>query len=409
MLINVLKKTIRPILFTVGCFTIFSISSCDDEDDVNLSSSGSFVLSYAILGSTGDYAYYTVQYDSVMSGTLTAEAQGITQTGYHTFEQIENKIYCIGGLGENTLSTLEKNENDELESVSELEGFNNSINDIVETEDDKLLAVEVSNSSDVFTFHILDPETTDIEETVSVSTAKITSFSSPAFSGMVQSGDYVYVSYYISDPTTYATNYTDTARIAVFSYPELEFVKNMKDSRTGPIGGYGDGTGLFKDDEGSIYALSHSNLANGYSQNTKDGAMLKINAGDTVFDEDYYFDMENLTGGLNTAHVKYLENGILFTLINTVESSEQTAWSDSPLKGAIIDLNNKTINYIDGLPVHSGTGRTLASTSLYDDGYIYLCIPEEEDIYVYQVDINNYTAVKGALVDASFVGGFFKL
>ncbi len=398
-------------------FASLSFTSCKDDDnndDTNTSSTDTnFVLSYAVLGSTGDYSYYTVQYDDVMTGTLTAENQGVTETGYRSFKQINDKIYSIGGLGENTLTTIQKNDDGDLEEVSVLEGFNQAISDIVETDDNKLLAVEVSVSSDVITFHILNEETTDIEESTSIAVSDVKpSYTDemPYYSGMVQSGDYIYLSYYLCNPTTYATDYTDTARIAVFSYPDMEFVKNIKDTRVGPIGGYGEQHGLFKDEDDNIYALSHSNLANGFSQSTKDGGILKINAGETEFDEDYLFEIENYTDGLNTAHVKYLGNGKLFALINTEESSTQTAWSDAPLKGAIIDIDSNTVNYINGLPEHSGTGRTLDDCSVYAaDGYVYISVPGDEDISVYKIDVNNYTATQGAVVDASFVGGFFEL
>ncbi len=424
-------KTLLPVatmfLYASLCFT-----SCKDDDDDTISeedtetsdSSDStavdsdstdvnFVLSYAILGSTGDYSYYTVQYDSVMNGTLTAEDQGITETGYRSFKQINDKIYSIGGLGENTLTTIEKNDDGDLEEVSTLEGFTNAISDIIETDDNNLLAVEMSVSSDVINFYIMNEETTDIEETNSVSVSNIQpnyTDEAPYYSGMVQSGDYIFLSYYLCDASTYATDYTDTARIAVFSYPDLEYVKTITDTRVGPIGGYGEQHGLFKDKDDNIYALSHSNLANGYSQSTKDGGILKINAGETDFDEDYFFEIEDYTDGLNTAHVKYLGDGKLFALINTEESSEQTTWSDAPLKGAIINIDNNSVNYIDGLPEHTGTGRTLDDCSVYAaDGYVYMCVPGDEDISVYQIDVDNYTATEGAVVDASFVGGFFEL
>lgn len=105
----------------------------------------------------------------------------------------------------------------------------------------------------------------------------------------------------------------------------------------------------------------------------------------------------------------YLENNKVFVEMNTLERSEQSAWSDSPLKPAILDLSAKSINYIEDVPEHSGLGRKLAATSLYDGEYIYMVVPEEQNSYVYRIDPSTYSATKGAEVEANFTAGFFEL
>ncbi len=391
------------------CSSLLFTACTDDNDNDEYTGDDAYVLTMAIQGTDGTFTYYTTQFEDVMSGSLSALGQGIAQPGYYTYNQIDEQIYCMGGMGENNLVALEKNTDGELEDIGGVTSFDNSISELLKTEDGNLLAVEVANTSDKISFHLMDPETVTITKTVNTAVSSITELSAPAYSGMVQSGDYIYLSFYISDPTTYATNYTDEAQIAVFSYPELEFVKVITDSRTGPIGGFNTKSGLIKDENGDIYALSHSNPANGFSQTTKDGAILRINSGETEFDQDYFFDFEAASNGKNTAHLKYLGDGKAFSLINQDDNSEQSTWSDAPLKAAIVDLYEGTVNYIDGVPEHAGTARKLESTALYDDGSIYLCIPEDVSIYVYKVDVTNYTATKGAEVEANFVAGFFKL
>ncbi len=403
---NVGKWALCGLMF---CSSLF-FTACDDEDNNNeYNGDDAYVLTMAIQGTDGTFTYYTTQFEDVMTGSLSALGQGVAQPGYYTYNQIGERIYCMGGMGENNLVALEKNAAGALEDIGGIASFDNSISELIETEDGQLLAVEVANSSDIISFQLLDKATVSITKTINTAITDITDQVAPTYSGMVQSGNYIYLSYYISDPTTYATNYTDMARIAVFSYPELEFVKEITDTRTGPIGGFNTKSGLIKDENGDIYALSHSNPANGYSQTTKDGGILRINNGETEFDQEYFFDIETATEGKNTAHLKYLGNGKAFSLINQDDNSEQAAWSDGPLKAAIIDLYNGSVNYIDGVPEHAGTGRKLASTALYDNGSIYLCVPEDVSLNVYRVDPNNYTATKGAEVEANFVAGFFKL
>lgn len=385
----------------------FMLVSCNDDD-----SSGSsvgdhpFAVTLSILGSDATYTYYTVPFADVMSGSLSAVGNGVEQPGYYDYTQIDNTIYSLGGLGQVDVESITFKESSGKLKESGNTSFSDALSDIVKGDDNTLVAVSMSSSSSVVQFYTLDINSVTVESSKSIQVSELTSESGPSYSGMVVSGDYLYLSYYISDPSNYATPSTDTAVVAVFSYPELEFQKVIKDTRTGPIGGFNTKCGLIKDESGNVYALSNSNPANGYSQTTKSGAILKINSGETEFDEDYYFDVESVTGGLNIAHLMYLEDGMAFAEVNMEANSDQTIWSDSPLQSAVVDLANQTISYIDGVPEHSGDGRRLAA--LYDDGYVYLCIPETAGISVYQMDVENLTATQGAEVEASFVAGFFK-
>ncbi|KOH42598.1 DUF4374 domain-containing protein [Sunxiuqinia dokdonensis] len=405
-------KNIKLIaLFAVLFGGSLLLNSCGDNDNPvdEYTGDDAYVLSLAYQGTDGNFTYYSVQFEDVMSGKLSALGQGFDQLGYFTYNQIGDKIYSTGGMGTNNIIGLEKDANGNLQEIGGVSSFDNSLNDVVETEGNKLLSVEMSSTSDVVTLHIIDPETVTINSSNSTAVSNLTDLTGTSFSGMVQSGNYVFVSFYISDPATYATNHTDVAQVAVFSYPELEFVKVIEDTRTGPIGGFGTNSGLTKDESGNVYALSHSNPANGYSQFTNDAGILRINSGDTEFDENYLFDFDAVTDGKTTAHLVYLGNGKVFAEMNMQDRSEQATWSDSPLKPAVLDLQNKTINYIEDVPEHAGLGRKLAASALYDGTSIYLCVPEDVSIYVYKIDPSNYTATKGAEVEANFVAGFFKL
>jgi hypothetical protein len=403
--LNTLRQLALPIL-TLCATTVFT--SCDSEDDSPAPDAGEnpYVLSLAIQGSDQSFTYYTVPFEDVMNGTLSAVGQGIEQPGYYDFTQIDNTIYSIGGLGAVNVVGITQNEDGTLTQLGDV-SFANSLADIVRADDNTLVAVEISSASDVVKLHTIDANTVRVSSIKQHPVSDLTNLSGPSYSGMQISGDYLYLSYYISDPTSFATPSTDKAEIAVYSYPELEFIKVIEDTRTGPIGGFNTKTGLIQDEAGNVYALSHSNPANGYSQTTKEGAILRINSGETQFDQSYYFDVEEVTGGKNISHWKYLGNGKALAEINTANNADQARWSDGPLRSAIVDLNQKTVTYITGIPEHAGSGRRLAA--LYDDNFVYLSVPEASGIYVYKIDVQNHTATRGAEVQANFVAGFFKL
>ena len=402
-----LKQTGKLALLTAG-MACTGLTSCKEETTETYTGENPFIMTLSIEGSDGSFSYYTVPFEDVMEGTLSAVGQGVEQVGYFTYNQIDDAVYSMGGFGDNSITILEQNEAGELVTAAGNASFDNGINDIVKADDGKLVAIEMDNSSDQVTLHIVDKTSATPAATVKTPVADITSYEGPSYSGMVVSGNYVYVSFYISDPATYATDYTDMAQVAVFSYPSLELVKVMTDTRVGPIGGFGTHSGLIKDENGNVYALSHSNPANGYSQTTKPGGILRINNGETSFDQDYFFDIEAVTSGLNTAHLIYLGGNKVFAEINQQKNAEQARWSDGPLKPAVLDLSAKTVNYIANVPEHAGTGRKLASSAVHDNKYVYMGVEEADAIYVYKMDTENFTAVKGAKVEASFVAGFYK-
>ncbi|UII22290.1 DUF4374 domain-containing protein [Fulvivirga ligni] len=379
------------------------MTACGDDDSIE--PAGDYVLSLAIQGTEGGFTYYSVPFEDVMSGKLSATGRGIEQPGYYDFTQIDETIYSIGGLNDVNVVGIGRDANRQLTQVGDV-SFASSLSDIIKADNNTLVSVSVSSSADSITFYKFNANTVEVTETKKIAVSNLTDVAGPSYSGMVISGGHLFLSYYISDPSDYSTNYTDQAEVAVFTYPGLEFEKVITDDRVGPIGGFNVKSGLIKDENGNIYAISHSNPANGYSQSTQPAGILKINSGEPEFDEEYFFDIEEATDGYNTAHVKYLANGKAFAEINTADRTEQLVWSDNPLQSAIIDFENQTVNFITGVPEHKGDGRRLSA--LYADGFVYLSIPEDGVITVYRMDPETYASTKGATVEANFVAGFFK-
>ncbi|WP_121665875.1 DUF4374 domain-containing protein [Mesonia aquimarina] len=390
----------------IALFTIvFSMIACSSDDDSGSANQGDYALSLAIQGSTGDFTYYTVPFEDVMEGTLSAAGQGIEQPGYYEFVSYDNTIYSLGGLDNDNVVAISQNADGSLNQTGDV-SFNQQLEDLVEADNNTLVSVSMSSSSDVLTFRKFNTNSVTVAEEKTVQVSNFTDLVGPSYSGMVIRDDHLFLSYYISDPNTFDTDYTDQAEVAVFSYPELEFEKVITDNRVGPIGGFGVNSGLVEDNSGNIYALSHSNPANGFSQSTKPSGILRIDAGETEFNEDYFFDIESASGGNNTAHLKYLGNGKAFAEMNVVDRDSQERWSDGPLQSAVIDFEEQTVDLIQGVPEHRGNGRKLAALQQGDD--VYMCVPEEDGIYVYRMDTESLTATKGAKVEATFVAGFFK-
>ncbi len=401
-------------IFIATALTIGFASCSDDEDPVDETiidetPVDQFIITGGINGENYNNSYYTVPFEDLMTGSLSFIGEEMLQMGYYSYNKFDDKIFCSGGLGATSLYVIEQNEDGTLSETVSFNNFDNSIVDMTEGSDNEVVAIEMSSTSDIVRLHTISTSSLQVTKTVDTPIASLSTESVPAYSGMVVSGDYLYLSFYISDPNTWTTTSTDKAEVAVFNYPELTFVKVIEDSRVGPIGGFGTMAGLIKDESGNVYALSHSNPANGFSQYTKPAGILKINSGETEFDSEFFFDIEEVTGGYNTAHLVYLGDGKVFTEINVTDRSEQTTWSDGTLKTAIMDLDNSSIEYIDGIPEHAGVGRKLSAMSIIDDSTIYMTIPEDTGIFVYKIDTSSYTATKGAEVEVNFMAGMYKL
>lgn len=372
------------------------------------------VLSYAPAEGF-DYSYYPIQYKSLMDAEATLSAVGvgsITQVGYYEYAQLNQTIYSTGGLDYTDVSTITRNGENELNEAPFGIDFTNAIEDVVTTDDGTLIGIEMNSTSDVVVMHLIDSETNAIQKSTTTSCFNISknmdADNLPVNSGLVQSGDYVYVSYFLFDGS-FTTSFVSEAEVAVFSYPELEYITTITDDRTGPIGGWATNSGLFLDESGNIYALSHTNIANGYTQSNPTAGFLRINKNDTVFDTEYFFDLTTVGEGYTTANAMYLGGNKLFAEMNVAARSEQVAWSDGPLKSAIIDLSAETVEYFTDCPEHNGPGRDIESTALYNEGYIYNPIPTTDGIFMYRMDPTDMSTTKGAKINASFVAGTFRL
>ena len=403
-------------MLSVTAITAISVmvffSSCEDDLDAEQEiPNAPYVLSLGIT-SSGNTTYYVVSTDNLMEGTVNAVGKGIEQNGYHDYQQGGSTIFCIGGLGVTNATGIVRGEDGLLKEKGEFV-FNNKISGFCQVDDNTMVALEIPDSKesgDKFTFDTVDAKTAAIvSKNMDTPVSPTDLLDWPSITGMEYSGGNLYVTYTPMNTKTFETAYTDTCYVAVYQYPGMKFKKLMKDTRMGPGGSWNAFNGIVKDEDDNLYIMSNSSLANGYSQSTKHAGFLKINKGETDFDTDYFFDFEAATGGMKPAHIQYIGNGLVFAEVSTI--TQQTVadrWGDKNLKCCIIDLKNKKVTDVEGIPVHNGNGgRRFAC--LKEGNYVYLPVSTNDGIYIYRTDISTCSAERGARVSTSFVGGFFKL
>ena len=220
-----------------------------------------------------------------------------------------------------------------------------------------------------------------------------------------QVGNKVFAPYF-SIYNSFFTKFPDQAGIAVFSYPDMQYEKTIRDNRTSFIGRYfTDGLGVVEN--GDCYAFSSSVAADddpattavdAKMTSTKPSAITRIKAGTTEFDQSYFMNFETASNGyvitnwLNVGQNKFIAN------IEPVATKGQYVVGK---RLAIVDVVNKTVTAVTGFPeVSLISDVTTMNYSPKDGktGYIGVNFVSG-DTYVYKIDATTATATQGLKVE----------
>ncbi len=404
-------------LFILGSLALgLTITSCSDDDgpdNQNNTAERPYVFSLGVTAD-GTTTYYVLDTDNIMSGTISAAGVGIEQSGYHDYKKFNSTIFSIGGLGVTGVKGVTRDANGELQESGSFV-FDNNISEIVQVDNNTVVAIESParpTAGNMIKLYVVNISSLAITKTATIPVSNIVTQSSgadviwPIATGIGYSSGKILLSYYETNNTqSSATQWTDQGQIAVISYPALELNGILTDSRIGPIGSWATHNGILADEEDNLYIMSHSSMATSFTQATKPASFTRIAKGTSTFDS-YYFDVSNVTGGLRPTHAKYIGNGLVLAEICTNNSAAR--WSDKPLKTCIINLNNKTVTDVAGVPEHDGQGGRYYM-AVVDGSYVYTAIPTSDGIYIYKINPTAATAEKGAKVSTTFVAGFFRL
>lgn len=401
------------------------LGSCNKKETAEEPELGKYILAFrsqngVATESDGD-ADYILSTNDLMSGTISAKGNGKEQAGWCYYAKAgdtatANQTFFSFGydlskcIGYHVISNR----------LSEKGKFTFKRMDCVGKggDDNTLVAVGAPWGGGSFDCQIqlLDANTVTIKKTVthpiysSIDTKKDTLLNSWP-SGIFVDGNKLYVAFYPLNGTTWETPNTDTAYVSIYSYPELAYQKTIKDTRTGPIGYYGDQTAVLEDEKGDHYLISSTSLNAGFTQTTKPSGILRIKAGEDSFDAGYFFDVEGATGHELLA-ATYVGNGIAVGRVAVDEIADpKYLWGTfsysgiQPCKLVVLDLINKTVREVAGVPKHGGQYQT---PWLVENGKVYASINTGAEVYVYQVDPVTATGKRGAKIEGREIQAFWK-
>ncbi|WP_422359720.1 DUF4374 domain-containing protein [Reichenbachiella sp.] len=396
--------------------SIAVLASCSDDNDSAVSAQ--FVL--GIEAATGTDIVVAV--DTITSGTISPVGEGIEQPVWMSYYQIGKTLVTTGYSSDNTLTGY-RIVGEELTNLGSLV-TELGIYGVVEVDETTAIAIGVTRAGyEERVFYTIDLEDISIKSRFSTKIDERQEEGLVAWpTGVAIENDKMYVAYYLmgageeEDAPAFSTPNSNQARVAIYSYPEMEFEKIITDDRTTDIGLYSGENSLIKTDRGDLYTYSTSALASGFAPTPDNpSGFLRINSGTTTFDEDYFFNFEEKSGGYKLNNVVYAGgNKAVVRMAKEDDTNADYLWAtygpniDSKLaicEMAIVDLEAQTVTKLD-IPTHGGEW---GMANLYYDGKVYVNVSNADEAYIYEIDPATATATKGAKVDGNWTKGFAAL
>ena len=411
------KNFFRCALYTAIAITTIGCSSDDDssgdtnETGTDTGSEKIFAVAAGI--GTSDSPFIITLADDLMNGTISYRNKGIKQIGFRDFNSAGGNLYSIGGLSARDYVSYTLDEDDQLTENGNL-NFGRENFDLFDPIGDGKTLLGISPSRNPtdgtdFQLYTIDIATNSYSKETSVEIRDLYSETEDwiYYTGMQVSGNKLYQTFYPLNAQDFKTTYTDKQFTAIYSYPELLFEKVIEDTRTGPAGTFGTRSGIFKTDNGDLYTISHSSL--GYSSASKSAAILRIAAGTTEYDTNYFFETEDVPNGGKIFKAIHIGGDRLFAVLSNQEVADTAKFIDINSRLAIVDLKAQTIKPIPGIPNFTGNG-TVRFVAHQDGNDVYTTIKDADGVInIYKVDINTLEATKGAIIDASLAAGIVRL
>jgi uncharacterized protein DUF4374 len=405
---------LRLLKLSAGALLIGSLGGClvDDKKDDKKTGTGDYVI--GITSQSEEGADYLMTASSIASDTLSPLGRGIEQTGWRYLGFTNNIFYSAGYFTDNNFIAYTKNAEQKLVEKGRFT-FQTTLDQFGEVSATELLAMEIPRKGfNDRVFHRINLENVSIAQKVStpIYENRADSLSAQPTSLVYRDGK-VYVSFYqIHANGTFNTPNTDTAFVAIYSYPGLTLDKVIKDPRSGPFGMYGNSNGLIKTASNDLYGHACASRACFTSDSdVTHSKILRIKSGETEFDPGYEFDFEQATGSKLTwfAHVGgelAIGRGQAVSALEAAGDADTTIdWQGlggDYQKLYIIDLAGKTATEVSGVPAHSGQYGT---PWLVEDGVVHMCIitAEPASANIYGIDIASKKGVKGAAIKGAEV------
>ena len=413
-------------LFALGLVCAFVATSCSDdpakpqpepvpEEETDEEVTGvRYVIAAHPNSAEPGTADYLLTVDDLTKGSISTSGNGIEQRGtYRYYMTAQNRFFSMlyGQGNPGAVTSYVLNAEGKLTEASD---FVAETVQVFAPVNDEVLLIKVPRSgNENANLYRIDAKNPRLVGEESINIVKLAGNGERAhFTWATQVDNKVYAPYMSIKgccDAVFDTEYPDSTWVAVLSYPELKLEKVIKDNRTGVIGEYFK-NGLFVDEKGDAYGFSGASKTR--KINAQDvlisknpSAILKINKGTTEFDQNYFFNFEEKTGGYKINAARYFGNGKF--LVQTYGAAKSLIG----VKFAIVDVYEQTVEMVSGIPSNIKSATTTNYGAISADktkAYVGLSL-ENGSSYVYEFDASTASAKQGLQVVGGIITGIHQL
>lgn len=399
-------------------FTLILFTGCtsddpviDDNSEIPAGDTDRYVIASTPLATDG-VADYLLTANDLSEGKISLVGNGIEQDGTFRYYVTHNNrffslLYGRGNPG--AVTAYELNAEGELSELIDFQA--ETVHVFAPVNDDVLMIKIPRDGSPNASWYQLNAESIKLTNQGQMDVFELAGNDEQAFfTWITQVGDYVFAPFMSIKACcndTWGTAYPDSAWVAVYSYPEMELQKVIKDDRTSFIGRYFS-SGLEEVENGDVYAFSSSTAtSNDVFTSTKPSAVTRINSGELEFDEEYFFNLEEASGGYYITSQIYAGNGKFVAYMQPVAEKAKYVIGE---KLAVVDVFNESLTWISGLPAPENIISISTNNIVSEDGAtVYVGVTTEESSYVYNIDVASAQATQGLEVEGGVITAISEL
>lgn len=175
----------------------------------------------------------------------------------------------------------------------------------------------------------------------------------------------------------------DSAFVAVIDLETEQLEKLISDPRTAMIFAAGPTVQSFAEDaNGDIYVQARGNRDIGGSSPS---GILRIRAGQTDFDPDYFFDLDDALGGPGYGITHFPDEGVTFTF-RAEDPGDRWEFNGPNHRMYRIDLASRaSLGPVDGVPLTNGSSTQIMRR--FESGHVHFVVSSDDEDAVYTYDV----------------------
>ena len=410
----------KKFYFSLAIAATLGLTSCSDDDTPNTSGGdgvGTGSPEQYVIAATSEENSYLLTTDDISQGQVSIVGDGLQVVGtpsWYFYNELAaySFVYRQGDPG--TTQSFILNQEGELEGRNEID-LQVSIQSRGIVGDEMFVQFSSRNYEEpVATFYKINGETQAVSGPFSIDTEALADNGEYAYiTDIAEYNNQVLVGYRTikagedGSDSAFNSDFNDHTFIAVFNQ-DLELQERIEDSgRTGVVAGQqrsqGE-TGIEPVENGDVYVFSSAIDTDGEVPS----GVLRINDGTMEFDQDYFFNITEASGGYNLYRTYYVgENTFVLRMFS--EQGEASATPNvSRNRFAVVNVEDQTFDWVEaGVPSEiAGIGEPFIDAAANE---VVFPIETNGNPQLYILNADNATMSAGTEVEAVSISAIGRL